>query len=310
MRSTPTGVARAAAAVLFVGLFGGAAVARAQSLNVDFGLPADAPSDTYGAAGLPGVWNSIEGDPNAPSAYALVGLDGAPTAVTLYQYGGTYLLSAADPSVSGDDAALLNDALITYDASLESCLFVNGLEPGTYEVTVYAWMPAAPSVLSRVRHDLSATTVDVGGAWTGAHVEGITYARHLLDIPSDGFMGSHSGIVPGASAALGAALNGFQIRKVDCGVGACTDSGVTGTDAAAAAGTDAAPLGSDAGTVPGSDAIAGGPAERSGCGCQVGAGGAVAVPRAFAGLVAGAFAFAAAAVAARRRRGACLPRGR
>ena len=60
----------------------------------------------------------------------------------------------SDPRVSGsrDDAALLNDALITYDPGLESCLFVNGLEPGMYEVTMYAWMPNAPSVFSRVRH--------------------------------------------------------------------------------------------------------------------------------------------------------------
>ena len=241
-------------------------VARAQSLNVDFGLPPDAPAATYAAAGLPGVWNSIEGDPDGTGMmYPLVALDGSPTAVVLTQIGGTELLSASDPSVSGDDAALLNDALITYTSGLETCLFVNGLEPGTYEVTMYAWMPNAPAVMSRVRHDLATATEDVGGAWPGAHAEGVTYARTILEIPADGFMGSHSGIVPGALAANGAALNGFQLRKIVPG----TDAG-PGTDAAPPPGTDAAP-GTDAGVSPGTDAA--GPGADAGGGGGGGSGG-------------------------------------
>jgi hypothetical protein len=221
--------------------------ARAQSLNVDFGQPANKPSDTYAAAGLPGVWNSIQGA--AGPTYNLVGLDGRPTSVTLSQSGSTSLLSASDPSVTGDDAALLNDALITNIAGQETCLFVHGLEPGMYEVLVYAWMPNAPAVKSRVRHDLSTMTQDIGGAWTGAHVQGVTYSRHILTIGSDGFMGSHSGVVPGAVAANGAALNGFQIRKIVTTLdGGAAPDAATASDAGVGPGSDAAASGSEAGT--------------------------------------------------------------
>src|SRR5437899_3122081 len=147
-----------------------AAGAQAQNINVDFGPAAAGPSATYGAAGLPGVWNSIEGQSTPSVTYNLVDIYGNPTPVTLSQYGGMSLLTTSDPSVTGDDAALLDDYLITYDPTLESCLFVNGLEPGTYEVLMYAWMPNQPAVFSRVRHDLASMTVDVGGTWTGSHV--------------------------------------------------------------------------------------------------------------------------------------------
>jgi hypothetical protein len=217
----------------------GASVAHAQSFNVDFGQPADAPSSTYAAAGLPGVWNSIRAEDTPMTIYHLVGLDGAPTSVTLYNIGGTSLLSATDPTVTGDDARLMNDALLTHSSTLEVCLFVDGLTPGTYEIIMYAWMPNAPAVRSRVRHDLVPTTTDVGGAWPGSHVEGITYARNILVIPSDGALRSHSGIVPGMSALAGAALNGVQIRLL-CSTASCPDGSVPPHDAGPAA--DAAPM--------------------------------------------------------------------
>jgi hypothetical protein len=204
---------------------------------------------------LAGVWNSIEAEDSPRVTYDLVDLEGRPSGVRLHQIGGTEIRSASDPSVSGDDAALMNDALITYTASLESCLFVNGLEPGTYEVITYAWMPNAPEGRARVRHDPSPTVVDVGGAWTGAHVEGITYARHVLEIASDGFLGAHSGIVPGELESDGAALNGIQLRRL-----------VTGPPEVDA-GTDAGdPPGADAARV---DAGAGGGGGRDGGGCSV-----------------------------------------
>ena len=164
----------------------------------------------------PGVWNSIEGehtpfwDPQV--IYDLVDVHGNPTGVTLYQFGGTDVIAATDPSVGGDDAILLNDALVTQTTNLESCLFIDGLANGTYEVITYAWMPNNPFTLSRVRHDFTPEVVDVGGVWPGGHVEGVTYARHLVEVTT-GFMGSHSGILPlGGNPVVGAALNGIQIR--------------------------------------------------------------------------------------------------
>jgi hypothetical protein len=219
--------------VVLAALTAQANLARAQAFNVDFGMPANKPADTYAAAGLPGVWNSIEGQ--SGTTYALVGLDGRPTGVTLTQTGATSLLSTSDPSVSGNDAALLNDALITNIAGQEVCLGVHGLQPGMYEVLIYAWMPNAPNVRSRARQDLSTMTIDVGGAWTGTHLEGVTYARWILTIDSSGFLGSHSGIVPGAIASNGAALNAIQIRPLVSGnpdAASSPDAGSTAPDAA------------------------------------------------------------------------------
>jgi len=249
-----------------------AAPARGQAFNIDFGGPASKPADTYAAAGLPGVWNSVMGD--SSMTYPLVGLDGRPTSVTLSQSGATSFLSASDPSVSGDDAALLNDALITTDPTNEVCLFIHGLQPATYEVLVYAWMPNAPSVKSRVRQDLATMTIDVGGAWTGSHVEGVTYARHMLQIDSAGFLGSHSGIVPGALAANGAALNGIQIRPLvpggpDAGGGSQPDAG---PDARPAPPPDAAADGRTSGPEAGPPSGGGGPNPESGSCAVAGAG--------------------------------------
>ena len=154
-----------------------------QSFNIDFGLPDAGPSPTYAAAGLVGVWNSIEGEhtpfSNPQIIYDLVDLQGNPTGVTLYQFGGQELIAAHDPSIDGNDAILLNDALVTHSQNLESCLYINGLEIGTYEVITYAWMPNHPETISRVRHDFTPGVVSVGGAWTGAHVEGQVGANHL-----------------------------------------------------------------------------------------------------------------------------------
>lgn len=191
----------------------------AQSINIDFGLPGAGPSSRYGGAGLPGVWNSIEGT-HTPFAspeiiYGLVDLEGNPTDVTLYQYGGTELLLASDPTVSGDDAVLLNDAIITHFPTLETCLFINGLDPGWYEVITYAWRPDHPEFMSKVRYDFTPGQILVGGPWSGRHVEGVTYARQFVSVAPTGFMGGHSGNLPRAELSVGAAMNGVQLRKLD-----------------------------------------------------------------------------------------------
>jgi hypothetical protein len=192
-------------------------VSHAQHINIDFGLPGSGPAPTYAAAGLPGVWNSIEGThtpfQNPEIIYNLVDLDGNPTAVTLYQFGGTELIVENDPSVTGDDAVLLNDANVTHTQNLETCLFINGLEDGEYEIITYAWRPNHPGVLGKVRHDFNPLNVIVGGAWPGRHVEGVTYARHIMQI-NNGYLGAHCGNVQGGNLEVGAALNGIQLRKI------------------------------------------------------------------------------------------------
>jgi len=203
----------AAAALLGAGLAAGPAAG--QSLNVDIGPPGGGPPHTYAAAGEAGVWNAIPAA-NGSTTSNLVGLDGAPTAAGLQQIGGLELVSVDDPATTGDDGLLMDDYLVTFNDTLETCIFMTGLAPGEYEVLVYARMPIATDVLSDVFVDQEPNVphYPVGGVWPGGHQELITYSRHSLTVSADGRLDFHSGIVPGADPLAGAALNGFQIRNL------------------------------------------------------------------------------------------------
>jgi hypothetical protein len=188
-----------------------------QSINIDFGQPGEGPEDSYGGAGLPGVWNSIEAEHTpftAPEViYGLVDIEGNETGVTLYQFGGMEIIDVTSAGVTGDDAELLGDSLVTHSLTLESCFWINGLENGTYEVITYGWMPNEPDVLSRVRFDFHPFTPLVGGEWTGDHVEGVTYSVHMIEVTT-GFIGAHVGMAPGGDTVIGAAVNGMQLRLI------------------------------------------------------------------------------------------------
>lgn len=196
------------------------AAALGQAINIDFGMNTPPPA-TYSGAGLPGVWNSIEGRhtsiSNPQFVYNLVDLDGQATGVTLHQYGGTELLVSSDGSVDDEAKDLMNDCLVTHTQNLETCLFIDGLQNGQYEVISYAWMPNRPASRAKVRLDFNAILITVGGAWPGGQVHGVTYARHVVQV-TNGFMGTHSGNVAGANLPVGAALNGIQIRPLIEGV--------------------------------------------------------------------------------------------
>jgi hypothetical protein len=187
-----------------------------QSLNIDFGEAGAGPPSDYAAAGLPGVWNSFRGD-HAVTVPNLVGLDGLPTAVSLRQIGGFQTLLVDDPDTAGSDGLLMDDYLVTFSAGLESCIYLDHVQPGTYEVLIYARMPAQPLVgaYTSVDQEPGFPHAIVGGPWPGGHQELVTYSRHLAIVGADGNLDLHSGIVPGANAALGAALNGLQIRLLD-----------------------------------------------------------------------------------------------
>jgi hypothetical protein len=204
-----------------------ARIAGAQSINVSFGHTSDGPAASYAAAGTAGVWNTVTGIDG--STFDMVGLDGHATGVTMTQSPTTTTLSGSDPSVSGDDAKLLNTGLDTTGA--ETCLAFAGMAAGDYEVLVYAWTPNQPSVKSRTRQDSAPATIDVGGAWTGDHVEGVTYARYMVTVGHDGALPAHSGLAPNMPSA---ALNGVQIRSLsqqtgggDAGVTEAGDAGTT-----------------------------------------------------------------------------------
>jgi hypothetical protein len=213
---------RCLAALAIVAL--GYGSASGQSINVSFGHASGGPSSSYAAAGAGGVWNSITGI--AGSSFNLVAVDGSASGVSVSQSPTTTVITTADPSVSGDDAKLLNSGLVTDGA--ETCLSFVGFKPGNYEVLIYAWLPAQPTVKSRTRQDQAPSTIDVGGAWSGAHAEGVTYARYVVTVDSSGSLPAHSGLVPGAPQS---ALNAVQIRPLgsispDAGTTPVPDAGV------------------------------------------------------------------------------------
>ncbi len=186
-----------------------------QSFNVDFGTPEAAPPATYAAAGQAGVWNAFLAL-HGTTQSALVDIDGNTTTVSMTQVGGFENLTADDPTTTGDDALLLDDYLVTFNSDLESCLFFDGLAAGEYEAWVYAWMPLSPAVegFTSVDQEVGFPHYQVGGSWVGQHQELLTYSYHTAVVGTDGNLDMHSGIVPGANAALGAALNGVQLRRL------------------------------------------------------------------------------------------------
>lgn len=193
----------------------------AQSFNIDVGPLGTQPPPTYAGAGLAGVWNGVRADhvtPFTPGPHPqdilLVDIHGNPTSVGFHQYGGMDLVSTNDPSVTGNDAVLLNDYLATHSLTLESCMYLNGLASGTYESIVYAWMPNSPGTDQIVRYDASPGTTLVGGSWSGSHVQGVTYAHDVFDV-TNGNIGLHVGIPSGGTTFPGAAFNGWQLRKIE-----------------------------------------------------------------------------------------------
>ncbi len=83
------------------------------------------------------------------------------------QFGGTQTLTVADRALSGNDALLMNDYLVSFTA-IENCLFFNNLEPGAYEVIIYARMPAQPTGLSLTNVDQEPATRT--GTWGDCNV--------------------------------------------------------------------------------------------------------------------------------------------
>ena len=190
--------------------------AAGQAFNIDFGSEGTKPSATYGAAGLAGEWNAV-GELASSERIALVGLDGVPTGVELYQIGADVILVENDPVTTGDDEALIDEMYLSFNDPVDGCFWIDNLENGDYEVLTYAITPSDPDLLSRIRVDFSPQPpVMVGGAWTGAHLENVTYARHTVTVTT-GRIGLHSG-EPSGFFQSGA--NGIQIRPITAaGVG-------------------------------------------------------------------------------------------
>ncbi len=209
-------------------IFSPTGTAFGQSFNIDIGPGAVAPPDTYAGAGQTGHWVSLAAT-QGQSYTNLVDVNGFTTGVGFTQFGGTQTLTVADPALTGSDARLMNDYLVSF-TMIENCLFFNGLEPGTYEVIIYARMPAQPTVLSltNVDEEVGNPHLLVGGVWSGQHEAGVSYSVHIAEVDGSGSLGMHSGVPAEGDLPDGAALNGVQIRKIEQVVGDLDGDGLVG----------------------------------------------------------------------------------
>jgi hypothetical protein len=209
-----------------------APAATAQSFNIDFNDAQGTPTSSYGAAaGVSGTWNSVTpAVPLAPVALSDVG--GGATAVTLEVsagaggYTGFVTYDYDNPNTLGDDGALMDDIFdigggFPPPAPSGIVVRVKGLAPNTYDVYSYCFAP--DNFLPGNGGFPWVTLVDVPGSsdpqaqvgaldWTGAHVEGETYARHTVTVTA----GVDLFIVvdcdtSGTTAGGFASLNGIQI---------------------------------------------------------------------------------------------------
>ncbi len=193
----------------------------AQSFNIEFGPSGSAvPPSTYAAAGWPGVWNTFSSLPTNVW-FPVVDLNGQATSAYIYNNGGTAFMTGSS-GASGADAALMGDMFLSYNNPTDLCLWLTGLQAGTYQVYMYAMTPGNSTLQSRVRVDNgSPGATMVGGAWPGHHVQGVTYQMFTVTVPAGGTIAFHSGL---AGANIQSGLNGVQFVKVPACYANCDGS--------------------------------------------------------------------------------------
>lgn len=223
----------------FVGLAGAlalAALARAQSINIDFGGTAGTPPSTYGAAGPAGTWNDIglllePGSASRP--FALVALDGTATAVRLVIDTAYGTLDYPHDETFGDVATLMDDALFALSPDISMHLAIDGLEPGPYRIYSYTWDWPTQSIGMVAQVGDSPVIQPVGGPWTGGLELGVTHMVHFIDHPGgvldiELVAGGPGGFFNGSGV-----INGLQIERLDalsCDADLDRDGTVGGAD--------------------------------------------------------------------------------
>jgi hypothetical protein len=196
-----------------------ASSAAAQNFNIDIGDPLGAvPANTYGAAAAqPGEWNAISAGTSAP----LVDLGGLLTSVNLNMGPNSFDFAFDNALTTGDDQALLDDAADVFPSDTYT---ITGLADGNYEIFTYAWAPDSDFDHVDIQVVGSVDPIqNVGGAWTGSHVQGTTYARHSVTVAG------------GSSVTINIiefnfelmTVNGIQIVKTEVGTTFCFGDGTT-----------------------------------------------------------------------------------
>lgn len=177
-----------------------------QSFNVNLSDGAS-PSSSYGAAGAAGHWNTIAGV--TAVEYPLTTRGGNTSNVTVRNLGGTSIEVRDNAATSGDEAALLDTFLATFN-QIETCLRFSNLQNGRYQVITYAWHGTNPGVDARVTCDESVDPAQiVGGSWPGTPQLEVVYAVHIATVVNH-TLNVHSGL-HGSSIA---AMNGVQLRRL------------------------------------------------------------------------------------------------
>jgi hypothetical protein len=181
--------------------------ARGQSLNADWGDDFGTPDPSYAAAGLPGVWNSLDG---TGGPHPLVDLNGQPTSVALTFEPPTSDFGFNHPETGGGDEALLDDAVGGLVDVVGRVMF-RGLAPGHYRIITYAWIPFDPDNIIWVWINNQSSPQILGGPWPGGLEQGVTHAVHQATI-TDGTLRVY--LVSGLWAACDWWLNGMQLLRL------------------------------------------------------------------------------------------------
>ena len=178
---------------------------RAQAINIDVNDFHGTPSSGFGAAAAqPGVWNNV---PPTIATTPLVDLAGAATGASISVTGVAAAYQNNNAGTSGDDQALMDD--ISNPSPGGATWTISGLQPGAYILYTYGWAPDNPVFVSQITVTGSIDGAQtVGGAWPNGYVQGVTHAKHRVNVVPGGTIAM---FITAAGGGSFGSLNGFQV---------------------------------------------------------------------------------------------------
>ena len=190
--------------------------AQAQSFNVDIGdnlAPHGLPPSSYGAAAnQTGTWNARSA---LVASTILTDVGGVPSAVTLTRTAsnGGVNFTFDNLLTTGSDDLLLDDTQDVGTSPSTTTWTFNNLQAGMYALYTYAWAPDSATFVSGVSGGSIDPLQSCGGTWTGAHVQGVTYARHRFNVLAGGSIAITVGAAAVPAGSFGT-VNGLQLTRV------------------------------------------------------------------------------------------------
>lgn len=190
---------------VFLSFLASASPALAQASNIDIHNFYGTPSSALGAAASqPGVWNAV---PATAAVTPLVDLAGSATSATISVSGLAVGYNFDNAGTAGDDQALMDD--ISDPSPSGATWTISGLLAGNYVLITYAWAPDNAVFRSRVAVAGSSDLAqDIGGAWSGGYVLGVTHALHHVSVAAGGSIAATITVPTGGQFA---SVNGFQV---------------------------------------------------------------------------------------------------